>query len=716
MNYKPTSGTLTFGPGVTKGTFTVPLIGDKQVKGPQTVLLLLSNPASTSLGPLSTAVLSIGDVDVGGTVKLASPTFSISEAAGSAVITVNRAGGTAGGVTVDFEAADQPCGSPPCAGKAQGGFDYQAVSGTLTFGAGETTKTILIPVTNDAQVNGNRTFLVTLSNPQGGATLGTPSSSTVTIVNDDRGGVLQFSATSYTVTEPTSVTATATITVTRTGTSLGAATVAFSTANGTATAGSDYVATATTLVFGQGETSKTVGVPILPDGVAEGNETVLLTLANPGGGATLGTLVTAVLTIVDSAPSTRFSASTFSVTEGSAATITVLRGGSATGTLRVNYATGGGSALVDTDYKAVAGTLTFGPGVTSANFTVPTLNTPATDGDRTVNLALSATTVDTFVATPATATLTILDNDAAGAFQFAASSYTATEGGPAPQLTVVRTGGSAGTVLIRWTATGGTATGGPLATTPGADYAPTTGVLTFGPGVTRLKLPLAIVNDTIPEDAETVTFGLAIEGAPPAGAAIGGAASTTLTILDNDNGGSVQFAAATQTVAESVAGGKVNLVVTRTGSGLGSGVLVDYAPTGDLSAVVPPSGTLTFAAGQVSAMIPVTILNNAAAEAERVVTVTLTNPRATSGGTDPNAPALGPTASTNLTIVDDEPRLQFGAALVHGTQSGVASVTVTRTGSTAGPITVNYATGGGSAMANTHYVPASGTLTFAAGI
>jgi len=157
---------------------------------------------------------------------------------------------------------------------------------------------------------------------------------------------LQFSAAAYTVTEPTTVSATATITVARAGASLGVATVAFSTANGTATAGSDYVATAKTLVFGQGETSKTVGVPILPDGLAEGNETVLLTLANPGGGATLGATATAVLTIIDSVPSARFSASTYSVTEGTAATITVLRGGTTTGTLRVNYASGGGTALV----------------------------------------------------------------------------------------------------------------------------------------------------------------------------------------------------------------------------------------------------------------------------------------------------------------------------------------------------------------------------------
>ena len=158
VNYKPTAGTLTFGPNVNKATFTVPLLPDKQVKGPQTVVLLLSNPTSTALGPLSSAVLTLGDVDVAGTIKLA-----VADLLGQRG---DDLGGDhrepqrwhRGGVTVDFATADQPCGSPPCPGKAQAGFDYQAVSGTLTFGPTETTKTLLIPITNDNQVNGNRAF------------------------------------------------------------------------------------------------------------------------------------------------------------------------------------------------------------------------------------------------------------------------------------------------------------------------------------------------------------------------------------------------------------------------------------------------------------------------------------------------------------------------------------------------------------------------------
>ena len=59
----------------------------------------------------------------------------------------------------------------------------------------------------------------------------------------------------------------------------------------------------------------------------------------------------------------------------------------------------------------------------------------------------------------ATATLTIQDNDAPGTFQFGAATYSVVEGGTSPVM-ITRTGGSGGTVVLQWAATGGSATGG----------------------------------------------------------------------------------------------------------------------------------------------------------------------------------------------------------------------------------------------------------------
>src|SRR5207302_773846 len=121
----------------------------------------------------------------------------------------------------------------------------------------------------------------------------------------------------------------ATITATRTGGSDGTVTVGFATANGTATAGSDYSAASGTLTFGPGVTSQSFTVPVLDDGGSEGDQAVNLALTGPGNGAALGGLNTAVLTIHEpgAGQSLQFSAPTYTVTEagGVLATVTVTR-------------------------------------------------------------------------------------------------------------------------------------------------------------------------------------------------------------------------------------------------------------------------------------------------------------------------------------------------------------------------------------------------------
>src|SRR6185436_17942853 len=118
-------------------------------------------------------------------------------------------------------------------------------------------------------VEGTETFLFNLSNPQGGATLGSPTQAVVSILDNDQGGAIQFGAATYAGTEALGVSSTASVAITRTGTSLASgASVQFATSNGTATAGVDYTATVTTLVFAAGETTKTVLIPIFSGGAS----------------------------------------------------------------------------------------------------------------------------------------------------------------------------------------------------------------------------------------------------------------------------------------------------------------------------------------------------------------------------------------------------------------------------------------------------------------
>ena len=103
------------------------------------------------------------------------------EAAGATVdfaVTLGRAARET--VTVDYATADGPS-----EGGAVAGEDYTAASGTLTFVAGETAKTVSVPVLNDAHDEGEETFTLTLSNPSGGNAWLEDATATGTIENTD---------------------------------------------------------------------------------------------------------------------------------------------------------------------------------------------------------------------------------------------------------------------------------------------------------------------------------------------------------------------------------------------------------------------------------------------------------------------------------------------------------------------------------------------------
>ncbi|MFC3800764.1 FG-GAP-like repeat-containing protein [Cohnella sp. GCM10012308] len=111
-----------------------------------------------------------------GALAFSAPTFSVLENAGNAIVTIERTGSSYGRTTVRLQTSD---------GTAVAGTDYTAVDARIVFSAGETTKTYSIPVLNDSDYRSDRTFDVTISGPTNEATMGTQTSATVTIQEDD---------------------------------------------------------------------------------------------------------------------------------------------------------------------------------------------------------------------------------------------------------------------------------------------------------------------------------------------------------------------------------------------------------------------------------------------------------------------------------------------------------------------------------------------------
>jgi hypothetical protein len=171
-------------------------------------------------------------------------------------------------------------------------------SGTVTFAANSTSQIISVSVNGDTTFEPNETFTVNLYNPNNGAALST-ATATGTITNDDLPSI-NLSPNGQTVVEGLTSPQNLSYTVSLSGSSTQTITVQYSTANGTALAGSDYTTTTGTLTFTPGVTSQTISIPILNDSVNEANETFTLKLTSPtnailGGTATVTTTITDTL-------------------------------------------------------------------------------------------------------------------------------------------------------------------------------------------------------------------------------------------------------------------------------------------------------------------------------------------------------------------------------------------------------------------------------------
>lgn len=137
---------------------------------------LITLPAGTPGGvPTGNEAGNLISFACGETFQFSAATFSVTEDLVTVPITITRGVAGPGSSTVDFATSD---------GTAVQTSDYTATFRTITFGPGETSKTINVPITEDAFVEGNETVNLTLSNPTGGV-LGGPSTAVLTIVNDD---------------------------------------------------------------------------------------------------------------------------------------------------------------------------------------------------------------------------------------------------------------------------------------------------------------------------------------------------------------------------------------------------------------------------------------------------------------------------------------------------------------------------------------------------
>jgi chitinase len=416
--------------------------------------------------------------------------------------------------TVHYATADRGTG----VGYATVGADYTATSGTASMtNNGCRCATVDVAIRGDLINEGTETFLVKLSSPVGGTIARAQGVGTI-YDNDGPPSVV--------VTDVSGLEASGSLTfdVLLTSATVGTVTVDYTTADGTALAGSDFTAKSGTLTFAPGETSKPVPVTIIDDNLAEDDETFTLNLSNATGGIAIAD-PQGVGTIVNDDLDPTVSVGNASVVEGDLGTTTlslpVTLSGPSGREVDVDYATSNGTATAGTDYTATSGTLVFAAGETSKQIDVTVAGDLWVESNETFTVTLSSPFNADLGTSVATGTIT---NDDANP-KLVVGDAVKLEGnsGTSPlTFTVAMVPVSVSDVTVDYATSDGTATAG-------SDYTGASGTLTIPAGQASGTIAVSVSGDKTVEPNETLTLTLS----NPVGASIVVGAATG-TILNDD--------------------------------------------------------------------------------------------------------------------------------------------------------------------------------------
>ncbi|WP_184470989.1 Ig-like domain-containing protein, partial [Pedobacter sp. AK013] len=513
-DYTSIGTTVTIPAGQTSVRVSVPVLDDNIAEGTETVILTMtaatSNPSITASTVPATVNITDNDTSV-------------------ATITAGTSGSENGPVNGTFTVTLSNPSSQPTTitytlgGTATEGSDYSAiVTKTITIPAGQTTGTITIPVLTDNIVEGTETVVATLgssNNPLVGvsntpATINITDNTTATVtVAATKDGAEPGTAGEFTFTLSNASTTDTQITY-----SVG----------GTATSGSDYTSIGTTVTIPAGQTSVRVSVPVLDDNIAEGTETVILTMtaatSNP---SITASTVPATVNITDN------DTSVASITAGTPGS----ENGPVNGTFRVTLSnpsstdtqltyTLGGTATEGSDYSTiVTKTITIPAGQTTGTITIPVLTDNIVEGTETVvaTLVSSNSPLVTITTVPAdkTATINILDNTTATVT--VAATKDGAEPGTAGEFTFTLSNVSTTDTQITYSVSG--------TATSGSDYTSIGTTVTIPAGQTSVRVSVPVLDDNIAEGTETVILTMTAATSNPSITA--STVPATVNITDN---------------------------------------------------------------------------------------------------------------------------------------------------------------------------------------
>jgi hypothetical protein len=599
-------------------------------------------------------------------------------------------------------------------GSANAPADYAAITNqVVTFNPGETLKTLTVQVSGDTIKEPDETFTVNLSDVTDSATI-TASQFVETILNDDTLPAVSIADAS--LTEGDAGETALHFTISLTAGASAAVSGTFSTINGSAVAGADFLAqTAAAWSIPAGQTTATIDVPIHGDFLIEGTETFTVSLADLVNG--LAGRMTATGTINDNDSRFIVISDPVSSVEGDAATkdlsftVSVNQArddGPITGT----FSTIGGTATGDIDFVSRNNTAwSIAPGQTSTIVTVPIIGDFLIESTETFTVSVAnvvGADPSPAAGSDTSATGTILDDDSRVATIADAQLAEGDSGTQNMTFTIrVNQARSEGPVSGTFATASGTATSD-------ADFTSQTNVAWMIPqGQTSTTVTVPIIGDALIEGPETFTVTLANVTGADTTPAVGGDPTALGTILDDDH---PQLSISDASVAEgNLTGDDKQLTFTiMLSQTIAEDVTVNVS-TKDGSAVqgedfLGLSNLLvTIPGNQASATIHVAVVEDFRIEPDEQFSINLSSPSANALLDPAHSAAIG-------TILNDDNRMlsisSTANALEGDAAVGDSRLTFTVTLSQAIPedVTVLVDTKDAIATANQDYVPQSGLV------
>ncbi|GFQ77597.1 adhesion G-protein coupled receptor V1, partial [Trichonephila clavata] len=731
-DFMPVSKELVFEEGEVRKIIEVEILDNHHKEPVRKFEVLLFEPSAgpevnsfTGLGNKKATLVNILDNDMTpGSLQLEKSRYEVKESDEKIVIPVIRMGGNDGQIRVKLQ-------TTPITATAN--KDFPLLDQELIFREGETKKVIRIPIFDNTIRELDRTFEIHLTDSTAGSGvlnfegLGPITRAVVTIKDDDMTpGYLQFDKDSYAVVENSKA---VDVDVVRMEGNDGEIRATYSTDSKTAVAGSDFKPISGDLIFLDGETRKTIRIPIMDDNIREPTKTfeVKLMDSSPGEGVInfrgLGPRRTTIVSITDDDMTPgffeldRFSYEVFENEGG--VQIVVVRNAGSDGVAQVNYTTLAETAIPYKDFVPASGTLVFKEGETRKIIHIPILDDEIREPTKTFQVQLKDPSAEPGVmnfgglGSQFTATVRIKDDDMTpGVLEMEKPSYVVREGDRVIQIDVIREGGSQGEIRVDYLTV-------PKTASARTDFNPTSGELIFKEGETRKNIFVPIIDDRIKEPTET--FEVQLKNPTPGQGVINfkgaGKKSTAIVSITDDDmtPGFFELERPSYVVREDSQTVSINVVRVHGSDGV-MRVRTKTVPKTALALrdFMPRDEELIFKDGEIRKTIHIPIIDDKIREPTKSFDVRLIDATSEIGGR--SFKGIGSRFTTTVTINDDDMvpgLLEFeDPTYIVREDKGLLEAVVVRKHGTDGRIRTMWTTKPKTALAGIDYSPVTSELVF----